>query len=108
MCAKTTKINESFVCLNCNYNVPPVSKTCRNHCPQCLYSLHVDYKVPGDRNSNCKGLMEPVQVIQNKKGYMIIHKCIRCGYVNRNKVMQDDCWNKVIAVLGENFNINFV
>ncbi|MBO7095209.1 RNHCP domain-containing protein [bacterium] len=36
------KINETFICTNCGQEVPLASKTCRNHCPYCFTSLHVD------------------------------------------------------------------
>ncbi|MBO7505538.1 RNHCP domain-containing protein [bacterium] len=48
------KINESFICVNCGREVPLASKTCRNHCPYCFASLHVDGEIPGDRSSICK------------------------------------------------------
>lgn len=41
---------------------------------------------PGDRMSECKGLMEPVSAEPDaKKGYIIIHKCTECGAIRRNK-----------------------
>ncbi len=51
-----TKVNESFTCENCQALVPASKKTCRNHCPHCLNSRHVDV-FPGDRSESCKGLM---------------------------------------------------
>ncbi|MBQ2600698.1 RNHCP domain-containing protein [bacterium] len=36
------KINESFTCINCKKEIPLAAKTCRNHCPYCFTSLHVD------------------------------------------------------------------
>ena len=36
------KINESFICLNCGKKVEVATRTCRNHCPYCFASLHVD------------------------------------------------------------------
>ena len=39
----------------------------RNHCPNCLSSLHVDEE-PGDRASDCGGIMEPVAVWVRKGG----------------------------------------
>ena len=43
------KINETFVCLECGKSVPTAEKTCRNHCPFCFASQHVDGDIPGDR-----------------------------------------------------------
>lgn len=98
MCAKTIKINESFVCLQCGFHVPKAEKTCRNHCPQCLYSLHVDDVIPGDRMNNCHGLMEPIGLKQTSKGYMIIHRCQICGAIKNNQVLSDDVWERVIEL----------
>ena len=43
-----TSKNDGFSCQKCNRMVPPTSKSCRNHCPYCLYSKHVDVN-PGDK-----------------------------------------------------------
>ena len=40
----------------------------RNHCPYCLYSLHVDGRVPGDRDSECRSRMAPVGVFARRNG----------------------------------------
>ena len=37
-----TKIDEEFICENCGEKVEKLGYTCRNHCPHCLYSKHVD------------------------------------------------------------------
>jgi len=83
--------NEGFVCEHCGTEVRPLANgSCRNHCPRCLWSKHVD-DVPGDRLSHCGGMMEPVAVAQDaRRGWMIVHKCCACGIVRRNKVALDD------------------
>ncbi|HWG84283.1 MAG TPA: RNHCP domain-containing protein, partial [Deinococcales bacterium] len=83
--------NESFTCANCGREVPPATNgSCRNHCPYCLCSLHVD-DFPGDRASDCGGLLEPVSVDHDsKKGWVIVHRCRACGAVKRNKAALDD------------------
>ena len=49
----------------------------RNHCPNCLSSLHVDFE-PGDRASDCSSIMEPAAVRVCKGGKLaIIHRCRR-------------------------------
>ena len=53
------KNDQGFVCAHCGQTVEPLGYTSRNHCPHCLYSLHVDIH-PGDRQNPCRGLMEPV------------------------------------------------
>ena len=60
---KTHPCDESFTCRNCGYPVVPAGAGSdhRNHCPNCLCSVHLDIE-PGDRESDCGGLMEPVAV----------------------------------------------
>ncbi|UOF89900.1 RNHCP domain-containing protein [Fodinisporobacter ferrooxydans] len=83
--------NESFTCINCHTFVHPLKNgSCRNHCPECLYSLHLDDK-PGDRNAQCGGILEPVAIeLHTKKGYQIVHQCKRCGHKTKNKMALDD------------------
>ena len=83
--------NEGFECAHCGAAVPPLANgSYRNHCPHCLYSLHVDVN-PGDRASECQGVLEPVGVDHSgKKGWIILHKCRRCGAMRRNKAALDD------------------
>ena len=38
----------------------------------------MDDKVPGDRASECQGLMEPVGVKQKKRKWRIVHRCSLC------------------------------
>jgi hypothetical protein len=59
----------------------------RNHCYRCLYSIHVD-ETPGDRRSRCGGPMRPVGVVRSKKGWQIVHRCLACGAVRRNRVAE--------------------
>jgi hypothetical protein len=92
-------INEAFVCQNCQHPNPPLPGSCRNHCQKCLYSLHLDLKVPGDRHNDCFGLMKPIALDYNgKKGYIIIHQCQRCGVRKRNKTAPDDEQKEIIKV----------
>lgn len=83
--------NQGFVCAHCGAAVPPLANgSYRNHCPACLHSLHVDVH-PGDRASDCGGLLVPIGVEQSgKKGWVIVHRCERCGAVRRNKAALDD------------------
>lgn len=82
--------NSEFVCLNCGKEVMPLTNgSYRNHCPFCLYSLHVDI-IPGDRKNTCRGLMKPIGVEYNsKKGFQIVHKCTVCGAIQKNKVAEN-------------------
>ena len=46
--------NTGFECGHCRSAVPANSDGhYRNHCPYCLWSLHVD-DLPGDRASSCR------------------------------------------------------
>ena len=84
------KNDSGFICGHCGKEVPPLGYSSRNHCPFCLYSTHVDID-PGDRASDCGGLMKPHAVTVNgKKGFIITHKCIKCGAVRNNKMQNDD------------------
>ena len=83
--------NEAFVCAHCGARVPSLaSGSTRNHCPYCLWSKHVD-QVPGDRASGCGGMMACIDVQQNpRRKWMLVHRCVRCGTVRRNKAALDD------------------
>ena len=62
----------------------------RNHCHECLWSLHLDV-VPGDRASDCHGLMEPIMVTQPRgKGLAVVHECALCGHRQTNRLARDD------------------
>ena len=85
-----------FVCANCGKKVEPLGHSSRNHCPFCLCSLHLDIN-PGDRASDCGGILRPVRVETDaRKGYIIVSRCEKCGAVRRNrsahmaKVQPDD------------------
>ncbi|MCI0687244.1 MAG: RNHCP domain-containing protein [Sporichthyaceae bacterium] len=61
----------------------------RNHCPVCLYSVHLDVR-PGDRAAGCAGLMRPVELsYRSAKGQVLLHRCERCGQVQPNRVAVD-------------------
>lgn len=83
--------NTGFRCARCGLAVPPLlTGGFRNHCPHCLWSLHVDVE-PGDRLALCRAPMEPVAVIAHaRKGWQIVHRCTRCGSTGRNRVALDD------------------
>ena len=83
------KNDDGFVCANCGLEVLPLGYTSRNHCPRCLCSLHVD-NLPGDRANPCRGLLRPIRVEPDpKKGYVIIHRCDKCGALSRNRAANE-------------------
>ncbi|MFH1284568.1 MAG: RNHCP domain-containing protein [Candidatus Peregrinibacteria bacterium] len=92
-------INEEFECKNCGHKNPKLKGSCRNHCQKCLFSLHMDKDTPGDRLSHCRGLMEPVSASKNgKKGWMISHRCVKCGKTIPNTSAEDDDFNQIIKL----------
>lgn len=96
--SRFTEIDEEFICENCGKKVPKLGYSCRNHCPYCLHSKHLDIN-PGDRAEECHGILEPVGVeINSKKGYMILFKCKKCGETRRNKAAKDDDMNLIIKL----------
>lgn len=93
-----SKNDSGFICEYCGREVPPLGYTSRNHCPYCLWSLHVDEN-PGDRASECRAPLEPVFAEPDpKKGYIITHRCTRCGALRRNKAASDDDLDLIIAL----------
>jgi hypothetical protein len=63
----------------------------RNHCPNCLASLHVDGRVPGDRAADCGGRMEALGMTVRPDGeWMLIHECLACGVLSTNRIAGDD------------------
>ena len=86
-------ISEPFKCRNCRafIGAPPSGGQQRNHCPMCLYSLHVDDKTPGDRRSSCRSLMQPVGVFYRRNlEQVVVHRCLGCGFVRYNRIAADD------------------
>ncbi len=83
--------NVGFVCVHCGCEVLPLANgSVRNHCPACLWSLHVDVD-PGDRASDCGGDLEPVGAEHApKKGWVIVSRCRTCGAERRNRAALDD------------------
>lgn len=103
------KNDDGFICQNCGHAVEPLGYSSRNHCPRCLCSLHVDIQ-PGDRANTCGGILRPIRVEPDpKKGYIIIHRCDRCGEIRRNraaheaKIQPDDLELLIRLTAGETF-----
>lgn len=101
-----------FLCKNCGkkVNYEAIGTKNRNHCQYCLWSLHIDYKTPGDRLSLCQGLMKPVGLafkkdVLDKYGkkingeLMIVHKCDLCNKISKNRLAGDDDTEKILDLL---------
>ena len=99
---KFTRHIEDFICAHCGAAV--VGNGYTNHCPKCLWSKHVDNN-PGDRASDCGGMMEPIAIEQNAGHFIIVHKCTVCGKTIRQKVCDNDDMDAVIAM---STNPNFI
>lgn len=90
---------EDFTCEKCGFQV--VGNGYTNHCPECLWSKHVDI-FPGDRAGECQGMMEPIGVEKKNQEYNILHKCVKCGLEKPNKASPDDNFQMLIQVSAEN------
>ena len=96
-------IDEKFTCKNCGEKNPKHGASCRNHCRKCLYSKHIDETIPGDRKSDCKGLMAPIySIFDSKKGQVIVQKCLKCGKTSLNKIADDDNLELLTKLLNAN------
>ena len=109
--------DEVFTCRVCGRTAVPqgAGTDHRNHCPNCLASLHVDNE-PGDRASDCGGIMDAVAVWVRSGGssrkhsggeavsgsgrgeWAIIHRCRRCGKLSSNRVAADDNPMKLMSI----------
>ena len=84
---KTHACSDTFICKVCGRTVVPENAGSghRNHCPNCLASLHLDIE-PGDRESDCGGIMEPIAV------------WVRSGALSSNRVAADDNPMKLMSI----------
>ena len=90
--------DEGFICIVCGKKVLPLGYTARDHCPFCLYSLHVDNN-PGDRSNLCHGVLKPIDVEKFKDSYKIIYQCEKCGEIHKNIMAKDDDIDKIIKLM---------
>jgi rubrerythrin len=89
------RMQEDFVCEHCGTAV--VGNGYTNHCPQCLWSKHVDID-PGDRAAECKGMMRPMRVEGTATRFRILHRCERCGHEKMNDAADGDSPDALIAI----------
>ena len=94
-----TKRVEDFTCAHCGATVSGNGYT--NHCPHCLYSRHVD-NAPGDRASNCGGMMAPIAVEKRGDDFIITHKCEKCGKTIRQHTAENDDMDTIISISANN------
>jgi len=97
MAAFFIKNNQGFVCQNCSFRVDKHPSSSRDHCPNCLYSLHVDI-FPGDRQNSCRGLLEPIGLQKKKGKEQIVYRCQKCHKQLVNIVALDDNQEEIIKL----------
>lgn len=86
-------VSKPFKCRNCKafIGLPLTGGKQRNHCPNCLRSLHVDGETPGDRASDCGSLMTPAGTFFRPNGeQVLLHRCLGCGFERHNRIAADD------------------
>jgi len=89
---KRTENGDVFRCRHCRQEIgrDAPGTAHRNHCPLCLWSVHVDDR-PGDRSAGCDGGMEPIAIWVRPLGeWSIVHRCGTCHAVRVNRVAGDD------------------
>lgn len=82
----------AFRCRHCGLDIgaDAPGTAHRNHCPTCLWSLHVD-DVAGDRDADCEAAMEPVGIAARRNGeWALVHRCRGCRTVHLNRIAGDD------------------
>ena len=94
-----TRTIENFTCTHCGASV--VGNGYTNHCPQCLWSRHVDVS-PGDRAEKCGGMMEPIAIEGTSPDYTIVHKCTECGAKRNVSANKEDDAQALVALAARN------
>lgn len=96
---KFKMLDEDFICLVCHKQITHLGYTARDHCPNCLCSIHVDNN-PGDRSCNCHGILKPIEIEKGKKDTLkIIYRCEKCGEIKKNKTAIDDNYELILQIM---------
>jgi len=93
--------HDTFKCKQCRRFIGalPSGGHHRNHCPFCLYSLHVDDRRTGDRQSICGSRMQPIGSFQRRNGeHVLVHRCLGCGFERFNRIAADDDFELVLSL----------
>lgn len=111
---------KQFRCQNCGLLVSTDPELAgvqnRNHCPNCLWSKHVDLNKAGDRKATCQARMQPIglTVKQNGKKYsasgargelMLIHRCTACARISINRIAADDAAGQIYRLYRISFDM---
>ena len=91
------KNDNEFICEYCGAKVSKLNYTTRDHCPECLYSKHLDIN-PGDRLNTCHGLLKPIGIEKFKDTYKILYECERCRQKHKNIIAKDDDMDVIIEL----------
>lgn len=89
---------EDFICDHCNAEV--IGSGYTNHCPECLWSRHVDVE-PGDRAEKCGGAMQPIRIEGSSPDYRLVHRCERCGIERRVTLSPADSTETIVRLARE-------
>lgn len=92
---KFNRRTEDFICEHCGCQVTGNGYT--NHCPNCLWSKHVDIN-PGDREASCGGLMEPISLELKNGEYILTQRCSTCKHLRKNKTSPEDNFEAILAL----------
>jgi len=88
---------EDFKCENCGFEVKGDGYT--DHCPQCLFGKHVDEEIPGDRASECGGLMKAIEVSYQAEEFKIHYKCSKCRHEFWVRESEEDDRNLLMSLM---------
>lgn len=100
-----------FRCAHCRRWViinPYIGTANRNHCPQCLWSRHVDVRT-GDRQADCRSGMRPIGLSFRQEGravrgeLMLVHLCSACPKLSINRIAADDDERQLLGVFELSF-----
>lgn len=91
------RVKENFKCEVCGEEVMGDGYT--DHCPFCLFGKHVDREIPGDRESECGGTMEPIKAIYGKEKFKILYRCTKCGHKFWVREGKDDDREKLVDMV---------
>jgi Zn finger protein HypA/HybF involved in hydrogenase expression len=92
---KFVRTIEDFTCEKCGTFVKGDGYT--DHCPACLWSKHVDIN-PGDRASECGGMLEPVGIEVRSDKNRIHYICQKCKKSHRVRVSPGDDSKTIISL----------
>jgi len=94
---KPKKVKEDFMCGNCGHKT--IGDGYTDHCPKCLWGKHVDREIPGDRDSDCQGLMEPIGTLYIKDDFKIKYKCTKCRHEFEVRCAGEDDREKLMKLM---------